>query len=206
MSTYSADEFRYQHICGTCFGLYEVGRPDGLDQRCACRPAAAERWPRFDFNTRAELCRCCGAEAVRSGSRWSPFFCRECQLLAMGVSIWHGDVVFPIGRHSLMNAYLAPAPRRAGAERDASSGDSLAVAMYRAATVIQRGAEQVDQWRQIVVARNLEACGLRAGVSLNEYVTTVRRTEGLSRWAAFRDLCAFVKAVSLAERPSGGCS
>ena len=63
-------------------------------------------WPGFDFNERVILCWCCGTKPIRSGGRWSPFFCRECQLMAMGVSLWHQSLVMPIGRHTLMHTFV----------------------------------------------------------------------------------------------------
>ena len=108
MNVMSRNELRHLHVCGTCYALYEAGRPDGINQRCRCGPHGEARWPGVDFNERACLCTCCGTEVLRSGSRFSPYFCRECQLLAMGVSLWERRLVFPIGRHSLMHTCWVP--------------------------------------------------------------------------------------------------
>src|SRR5688572_25666900 len=106
MSEMSTDELQYLRICGTCHALYETGRPDGMAQRYRCGPRDEERWPRFDYNERASLCLCCGMEALRSGSKWSPYFCNTCQTLAKEVSIRYRRLVFPIGRHSLMHTWV----------------------------------------------------------------------------------------------------
>ncbi|MFC1660795.1 hypothetical protein ACFL3S_04905 [Gemmatimonadota bacterium] len=49
----------------------------------------------------AELCYCCGQVLLRSGSRWSVWFCKECK---EQVGLLHGRLgryVIPIGRYSL---------------------------------------------------------------------------------------------------------
>lgn len=194
------DSFTYQHVCGTCFGLYESGRPDDLEQRCACQPQWAERWPRFDFNTRAELCRCCGTEAVHSGSRWSPYFCRTCQQMAIGVSIWQRRLVFPIGRHTIMNNFVPDSVASTLAARHRCSRE-LAETVLSAIRVMSTGSDGLERWARIVVARNLERCGLPAGVLLSEYLIAVKSTDGLSRSAAFADLCEFFKSLP----PVAGC-
>jgi hypothetical protein len=87
------DQLAYCYICSTCFHLYERGRRDNENQRCKCQPAEETKWPIRDFNERAILCRCCGLNVLPSGCRWDPYFCRECQLLAMGVSVWNRRLV-----------------------------------------------------------------------------------------------------------------
>lgn len=102
----STDARAHLCICGTCYALYETERPDGMNQPCRCTPRDEPRWPGHDFNEHALLCLCCGLEVVSSGSRWSSYVCRECQLLAMGVSLWERRLVFPIGRHSMMHTWV----------------------------------------------------------------------------------------------------
>jgi hypothetical protein len=63
MSNVSPDELQYLRICGHCYGLYETGRPDGLNQRCRCGPGGGQRWPGFDFNERVSGRLRCGLAA-----------------------------------------------------------------------------------------------------------------------------------------------
>ena len=71
-------------ICCRCLLLKGSvpGRTDGARQFCDCTPVevrqAQPRWG-GDFNTYAELCRCCGLVLIRSGSRWSVWFCASCK-------------------------------------------------------------------------------------------------------------------------------
>jgi len=96
-------------ICRVCLGLrgpfYDDFNGCERVQRCACEPKEAP-WNAFDYNQRAALCRCCAAEVVRSGSRWSAFFCRACQQRVVAYDRSVGEVVIPIGRHSIMNANI----------------------------------------------------------------------------------------------------
>jgi hypothetical protein len=100
-------------ICPSCFqcrGELEVqdadGSPGRYRQRCGCERATAQlekRWPRYDFNTYIELCRCCGIAPLRSGSRWSVFFCAECKERVFAFNRAHDGWVVPIGRHTAMH-------------------------------------------------------------------------------------------------------
>lgn len=182
---------RYLRICATCYGLYERDRPDGMDQRCDCGPRNEERWSGFDFNERARLCVCCGMEVLRSGSRWSPYFCRECQLLAMGVSLWHRSLVFPIGRHSLMHTWVPDTrPPTIAAHRGRSR--DLATTVHTAATAVSKGSEGLLQWSAIIVSRHLQHLGLPGGTYLNEYLAAMaKQGTGYTRWSAFAELCEF---------------
>ena len=86
-------------VCLTHGGLYEE-RPDpdtGHQQRCHDREGEPT-WKGYEFNEWIRLCDCCLAVPMRSGSRWSPFFCERCR-----PEIIAADQGIPIGRHSMMN-------------------------------------------------------------------------------------------------------
>lgn len=86
-------------VCLEHGGLYE-DRPDpetGYQQRCH-DGADQERWEGYDVNEWIRLCDCCLAVAMRSGSKWSPFFCDDCR-----PKILAAERGIPIGRHSMMN-------------------------------------------------------------------------------------------------------
>jgi len=93
-------------VCRTCLCLrgpfYDSWNGCDRVQPCACDPKQP-LWNAFDYNTWAELCQCCSAEVLRSGSRWSPFFCDECKQRVRDYNEREGYCVIPIGRHSLMN-------------------------------------------------------------------------------------------------------
>ena len=192
MASALQESLEHLHICGTCFTLDEGGRADGLDQHCACWPRTPTRWPRYDFNERVILCLCCGQVPVQSGSRWSQFFCRECQLLAMGVSIWEQRLVLPIGRHSLMHTFVrnTRSPSLAAHGGDVAA---LAATVMTASRAITIGAGALHQWSTRCVADNLQQLGLPGGVQLVEYLMAVEKRTLRSKFTAFAAMCAFIK-------------
>ena len=86
-------------VCLEHGGLYE-DRPDpetDYQQRCHDR-RDQEKWDGYDINEWIRLCDCCLAVPMRSGSKWSSFFCNNCR-----PGILAGERGIPIGRHSMMN-------------------------------------------------------------------------------------------------------
>ena len=187
-----AEGLRWFRICGTCYALYEIGRPDGLNQQCRCSAQTADPWPRFDFNERARLCACCGMEVLASGSRWSPYFCRECQLLAMGVSLWERRLVIPIGRHSMMHTWV-PATRGPHPAPTAVARADTAEAVYVAVRAIAGAGDRLHQWSALIVSRHLLHLGLPDGTPLSDYLDAIKET-GTTRWGLFAELCEFLRA------------
>jgi hypothetical protein len=203
------DEYRYLWICACCGHLREIARPDGVEQRCACSEPAdrdEEPWPRHDFNERASLCRCCGLEVLHSGSRWSMFFCRECQLLAMGVSIWERRLVFPIGRHTMMHAWVPEAePGSIAAHGGVPS--VLAETVHESLQTVPGGTNGLWAWYPFVVNYNLRRLGFDEDVRLEDYLAAVER-EKLAclsqRLVRFEGLCEFFKHGTMAIRDGQG--
>lgn len=185
-------EYDYLSICPTCFHLFEEGRPDGQEQRCRCRHCEETRWEGFDYNCRAILCRCCALVPLRSGSRWSPYFCRECQLLAMGVSVWERRLIFPIGPHSIMHGFVPDTV----AAIPGSEPDPPFEGLERTVSALMSGYEVLEQWYQMAVPWRLNALGLRAPISLRDYAEVVEERD----WSvlshktdAFEELCLFTR-------------
>jgi hypothetical protein len=109
-----ADVAAQMNICGECgnlFGTFIDAESGGVAQvqRCTCpsrRPPTPElRWGRRDFNTAVELCFCCAATLVPTGSRWSRFFCAPCYA---DVLAWNARSTsyIPVGRHSIANGIM----------------------------------------------------------------------------------------------------
>lgn len=196
-----ATDYGYQEqlasfrICTTCFHLYETGRPDGEEQRCKCRPVEETRWAFGDFNEHAILCRCCGLNVLPSGSRWHPYFCRECQLLAMGVSVWNRRLVFPIGRHSLMHTWVPNTPSASLSEHRDNVG-ALVDGVHESLHRVARGSDGLWKWYETIMPRNLEHFGLSGDVSLRDYLEAVAAEVPAlsSRLKAFEGLCAFFQS------------
>lgn len=93
-------------MCRTCLVLrgpfFDAYNRCERVQRCGCEPREP-LWNGYDYNSAAELCRCCAWRVESAGSRWSPYFCRPCQLRVMAYNRAAGFAVIPIGRHSIMN-------------------------------------------------------------------------------------------------------
>ena len=93
-------------ICATCFEPYEFRLQGAVSrQRCRCPDKVPEgrTWPGYDFNEHLHLCECCSMMVLRSGSRWSVWFCEACKGRVDELNRTAGGCVIPIGRHSLMN-------------------------------------------------------------------------------------------------------
>lgn len=182
------------HICGRCLGLYEDLRPDCREQRCACtRSSTDPLWPGFDYNMRLDLCHCCLREALRSGSRWSVWFCGECKERVIAFDRRHGRAVIPIGRHSLM------AGVGISGSQLAKAGDPRTEALvedFGAKALSLFGAmDHLDVWRDRELARRLEVLGKAKGdVPLAEYFTESNARAltdpSFSREGSFRALVA----------------
>ena len=92
-------------LCATCFEPYEwrlQGAASRQSCRCARKVTTGSRWPGYDYNEHLHLCECCSAEPLESGSKWSIWFCSECQGRVDGFNSQLGFYAMPIGRHSLM--------------------------------------------------------------------------------------------------------
>ena len=175
-------------ICPHCFELYDLDPPYDLSQRCACyRDRDEPGWPGYDFNERALLCRCCGFEVLRSGSRWSPFFCAPCKERVAALDRQVGQLIIPIGRHTLMNASLMQqkAPTLAVHDFDI---DALAADVLDSLTIVSSGSERLWEWYRAQMARTLEATGLAGDVPLRDYLLALPEDEtslALDRFTAF---------------------
>ncbi len=121
--------------------------------------------PPGDFPAAVELCYCCAAELIPSGSRYSSFYCDACRALVKRVNESAGFVALPFGRHSLMNRIVlggeaagdstTPAP---GA-RPGDAADAEQPPRSRACSVedIHRGAEQTGNGAEPIDDRAIEA-------------------------------------------------
>jgi hypothetical protein len=110
------------HVCRTCCGLRgpftdTFNRCERV-QPCECDPEQP-LWNAYDYNCAAELCFCCAAAVVESGSKWSVFFCDDCKARVCAYNDSLGRCAIPIGRHSLMNGVsLSAAAARKGRRVD----------------------------------------------------------------------------------------
>lgn len=167
------------YVCRTCGELAGTG-PD--TQRCDCRPKEDARWPGYDFNTALELCYCCGQVPLRSGSRWSVWFCEGCMELVLGLNRSLGRYAVPIGRHSL----------HGGLGLNGTSSE-LDIAIFTATfRHVSEAMDRVREWSRTVVGRILaERWSHREGdVPLADYLTRCD-TSPAEKERCFREMLAF---------------
>jgi len=157
-----AEGLRRWTICGRCHAVRggPIGTIDGVTvwQRCDCVPAGElPAQPKVgDFNTELELCRACGLVPLRSGSRWSVWFCEPCKAQARSLNERVGRCVVPVGRHSLMNGVTV---------RSASPADIESFAGQMSTLFDTTGA--IQRWSRTVVQENLVAAGQPHDVDLD---------------------------------------
>jgi hypothetical protein len=176
-------------LCGCVWGNSE------RRQECACiwsqvraglRPALT-RWPGFDFPKAAELCYCCGAEVLNSGSRWSVWFCNECKEHVRLLHQRHRRDLIPIGRHSLMNGF--------GLTGSAAQ-DQVAVKQFtlRVSGLFDR-MDLLTSWASTIVAENVRTRGFEEGtdVPLMKYMDAIVR-HPVDKTNAFERLCAYFQS------------
>jgi hypothetical protein len=110
--------------------------------------------------------------------------------MAIGVSLWHRQLVFPIGRHTLMHMWLPQSTAPTLAAHGGNQG-KLARTVYNATRTVVGGTDLLRRWHEKVMAHNLELIEAAAGISLAEYVSAVARVSDLSSKSAFAEMCAF---------------
>jgi hypothetical protein len=144
--------------CPRCADVYGV--LGGVGKRCKCASSAgvAHVFTGGDFPTPFEVCWYCQARVIRSGSRWSTFFCAKCRPTVMSINdsfAGRGLVVLPIGRHSLMNARWSTA---------------------RPFTTIAL----VSDWKQRRLRASWRNCSRQADMDWTRFAAFVRASRGAS--------------------------
>jgi hypothetical protein len=183
------------YICRRCAGLYETRDAANVVDRgrivrrqvCECLCHKQQKWPGLDFNEHTCLCYCCMREKLRSGSRWSVWFCQECRDCVLTLNRRIGIALIPIGRHSLMNAVGL---------RGEDAGDPAEVKAFvvRLDDFFGR-VNDLHEWRRVKLRTNLMRLGLLSteDVSFDEYLPALKRRQDhdLSKRRSFIDLCRF---------------
>ena len=157
-------------ICRNCSSLTGHCTLSGTSyhQKCQCERDAEDLWRGFDFNEVFTLCYGCGVELLRSGSRWSVWFCDPCKRSVSSLNEVCQSYVIPIGRHSMMGL---------GGNRELSlKCDQLDVALF------VRGMKELgDRFNRLTAhARRSVEGNCNAGrldsqkPSLNQYLTAVQ--------------------------------
>ena len=178
-------------ICGVCHQLRDRNprRPAGTDGRVWCDCQRDQR-PSGEAGIDAyELCYCCVAVLLRSGTKWSRFFCEDCHSRAMALNQSVGRCVVPIGRHSMMNGvgYNRTVPSHPSLEAFASELHGFFA-----------GVGGVSEWSRHWLVQTMDAYGLLGphDVSLRVYLAhATGRDRGVG--FSFDEMLEFLAARSL---------
>jgi len=191
MSTYLHDTSKLT-ICAKCFEVCGSVSVDGAiyQQLCSCRSLRAHKKvkcaPRKDYATYVELCRSCGLEAIRSGSRWSEFFCDQCHEVIRNLNRTLGVALIPIGRHSIMNSISLSGKDIENKEKVDSFVNGMRSLWYRI--------DALHDWRRLMVARRCAELGFERGkpIPLDEFLLKAQSVDREAiKSASIRKLCAF---------------
>jgi len=194
-------EYASFNICWVCYSLSGcVWGNSEQHQDCDCawaqvraglRPAPAP-WPGFDFPEAVELCYCCGAEVLSSGSRWSVWFCEDCKEQVRLLHQRHRRHLIPIGRHSLMNGFGL-------AGRAAQDQAAVKEFTLRVSGLFDR-MEVLKSWASAIVAEHVRTRGFEEGtdVLLKEYLDALVR-QPVDKADAFERLCAYFQSPDSAQ-------
>jgi hypothetical protein len=155
-------------------------------QRCPCEsiePGGYAQWPNaFDFHQVVELCNCCGLEILRTGSRWSVWFCDECKQRVREVHERYRAYLLPIGRHSIMSGVGLT-----GAESKEPQKLSAFLGKTRA---LEDAINHLSVWARHIVHQNLHVLGFadHGDTGLLAYRKSAVDA-GLDKRTAFEGLC-----------------
>lgn len=133
----------------------------------------------FDFNEIVTICYCCGKEVIKSGSRWSVWFCDECKEKVIHFNTQFQETIIPIGRHSIMAGYKLEGPEILSQEKIKSFTFN-----------IKNLSSRIDimfDWKKKVMAENFELLGYSTDVSLMLYLKEVKE-RGPSKLSYFNSL------------------
>jgi hypothetical protein len=179
-------------ICTKCFEVCGSVLVEGVwyQQLCSCRSLRAHQnvkfAPRNDYATYVELCRACGLEAIRSGSKWSQFFCAQCHEVIRDLNRTLGVALIPIGRHSIMNSFSLSGKEIEDQQKINSFVKRMRSLWYRM--------DALHDWRRLMVARRCAELGFEEGkpIPLDKFLLKARRVDREAiKSASIRKLFAF---------------
>ena len=171
-------EYEAMMVCATCFEIYgpwhykkDVGALDFF-QVCAFNCPQDRwyeaRWPtRFDFNRVAELCYCCGQEVLKSGNKFSVWFCDECKERVTQFNTQYQRTIIPIGRHSIMAGYSLRA-------KDAHDPEMIKTFTKNLGN-LSSGIDCLIEWKKFIHAENFKTLGCVNDTPLKDYLVQTKK-------------------------------
>lgn len=160
-------DFREMKICSTCYDLYGFLDYRGyrLYQKSDCQrnKFSYRKWDMLDFNEAITLCYCCGKEVLQSGSKFSCWFCSDCEkLLSEFKSMYR--MVIPIGRHSFMAGIIVKGSHLLH-NKDALQNWVSAI------KALGNRMDVLFNWRTRMMQENFKILGLTDDILLFDYLS-----------------------------------
>ena len=144
----------------------------------ATKAKIAAKWPGFDYNIAAELCQACGCAVLRSGSRYSVWFCSECKKRAGTLDTATGPRLIPIGPHTIMHGIALPA--------NPEPTDAAIDVFFNRIRAFTARVDRLRSWSHAVVRSNLETLHLASAptVLLADYLEAANSLDRGERFDA----------------------
>ncbi len=194
-------------ICRKCLTLY--GRlvhilpesPTGIRrsgwryQKCQCMQKEDDKnvvkvglWPGNNFNTSVEFCHCCSKELINTGSKFSSFYCDECNQLVGEHNNQYGSVLIPLGRHSFMNGIKLGIPFSKKGETQLTSE----------LNTFLKNVGLVQEWQKLSLFENLHDLGFRFtnDIALPYYDKLIQKPEK-NKLSYFAKMLEYIKTNQL---------
>lgn len=133
-------------------------------------------WDGFDYNEVVTLCYCCGTELLRSGSRWSVWFCEQCKERVVEFNTEADRTIIPIGRHSLMHGI--------GLKVEPLVSKIKIIATIDEFNQLRASIAHLERWRKIPISRNWRSAELDSGQDVG-LVKFLHSVEGFDKERAF---------------------
>lgn len=192
-----AVDYRHMHICRRCLRL-EGWCWDTREwrfqayPRCPARKHTEEsRWQGYDYNEVVCLCSCCGATLLRSGSKFSVWFCGDCKDRAVHVNRFLQAYVLPVGRHSVMSLSCQQPPG-VMSETDIRNPKKVRAFVEGLGQAFNR-MQRLADWEQKTVEYNLECLGFQrsSNIALPLYLRALQAAP-IDTKLRFVQMCEFM--------------
>lgn len=160
-------------ICSVCYDLYGFWNynddPTVFYQKCDCQPKKGDikwetKWGVFDFNEVVTLCYCCGQELLKSGSKFSVWFCDECKKRIMEFNSQFKMAIIPIGRHSFMAGIMV--------KHEDLQNQEIRTQFCNAIVALFDRMKILYNWKEHIMQGNFRTLGLTEDVLITEYLST----------------------------------
>jgi len=168
----------YQKCCSDC---EDYNRKSDMP----IKEIKQEKWDGFDFNEMVMLCYCCGQKVLKSGSRWSVFFCEDCKKKVMELNQQFQRAIIPIGSHSLMNGI--------GLNKDGIDNPQAIKEFHAKTNKMFASNEKLRKWTTQRLSNNFKVLGYDDDVLLNDYIA--KAAVVVDKSEAFGQMCDFLFGI-----------